>query len=272
MLIPVEVNRTTNAAAYIASIGFDADGEFLSCVSQNDEDIYAIRSADETIGLALAAKGEPSFLYVYIFPPYRNKGFGTAATQQLEQMLGDAIQTCCRFDDAPALHFLLRMGYGQDFISSYMVCNCTTHALADVPIRPYRTADFEAAHCLTAEAFHKMRLASGQFPNSVIAEPDAETENEWTETAHRRFVYESDGAVIGLLELGDGIIETVAVAPAFQNKGIGTLLVQFAVNRLMEEENTQVGLYCVVGNPARYLYEKLGFSEQYRNIYALKKQ
>ena len=272
MRVPIVVNKEPNVADYIGAIAADADGEFMTCVAENDDAIYAISSADETVGLALVAKGAPSFLYVYIFPPYRNKGFGTAATHRLEEMLGDEIQTCCRYDDEIAGRFLCRMGYARKFVSSYMVCEGITHTLAEMPIRSYTAADFKTAHCLTAEAFHKMRLASGQFPDSVIEEPDVETENDWKETAHRRFVYETGGVVVGLLELGDGIIETVAVAPAYQKQGIGTDLVRFAVNFLMEEENTQVGLYCVAGNPARYLYEKLGFTEQYQNIYALKKQ
>lgn len=272
MFVSVTVSRIPDASAYISSIANDADGEFLSYVSKNAEDIYAITSADVTVGLALAAKGEPSFLYVYIFPLYRGKGFGTAATRQLEEMLGKTIQTCCRFDDALAFRFLARMCYTQEFTSSYMLYNGPACALTEVPIRPFTATDFETAHRLTAEAFHAMRLASGQFPNSVIEEPDAETVKGWNETAHRRFVYESDGKVIALLELGDGIIETVAVAPAFQKWGIGTHLIRYAVNRLLEEGHQEIGLYCVTNNPARYLYEKLGFTEQYRNVYALKKQ
>jgi len=268
--LTVSVMRTPNASAWLSSVAADADGEFLSCVSQDDEDIYAISCGEETVGLALAAVGTPSFLYVYIFLPFRGKGFGTAAICRLEEMLGKTIQTCCRFDDAPALRFLARMGYTPDFTSSYMVCNGTNHTLADVPIRPYTATDFEAAHRLTAEAFYKMRLASGQFPNSTLEEANSETEKEWYQTAHRRFVCELDGVVVGLLELGDGIIETVAVAPAFQKRGFGAQLISFAVNRLLEEGYQEIGLYCVTNNPARYLYEKLGFTEQYRNVYALK--
>lgn len=271
MTVPITVNRTPNASAWLSFIAADADGEFLSCVSLNDEDIYAVSCGEEMVGLALAAAGDPSFLYVYIFPPYRGRGFGTAATRHLEGKLGKAIQTCCRSDDAPALRFLTLMGYAREFTSSYMVYKGPTHALADGPIRPYTAANFETAHRLTAEAFHAMRLASGQFPNSTPEEADAETEREWNETAYRRFVFESDGAIVGLLELGDGILETVAVAPAFQKRGIGTYLIRYAVNRLWEEGHQEIGLYCVTNNPARYLYEKLGFTEQYRNVYAIKK-
>jgi len=129
----------------------------------------------------------------------------------------------------------------------------------------------KSAHSLTAEAFHAMRLASGQFPNSTPKDATAETEREWNETSNRRFVFESEGRVVGLLELGDGILETVAVAPAFQKRGIGTHLVRFAVNRLREEGHETVGLYCVTTNPARYLYEKLGFTEHYHIVYAIRK-
>lgn len=267
----VTVKRITNASAYIPNIGTDADEEFRACASLNDADIFAVLSTDVTVGLALAAAGDPSLLYVYIFPPFRRNGFGTAANRQLETMLNPAIQSCCRHDDAFSRHFLSRLGYQPEFTSSFMVYAGADFSITDAPIRPYTASDFATAHQFTAEAFHIMRLASGQFPNSVIEEPDAATESYWKATAHRRFVYEANGQICGMLELGEGTIECVAVAPFCQKHGIGMCLVKFGVNRLMEEGKQTIGLYCVTGNPARHLYEKLGFTEQYRNVYALKK-
>lgn len=56
------------------------------------------------------------------------------------------------------------------------------------------------------------------------------------------------------------VIETVAVAPAFQGKGYGRRMTQFAINRLKERGVDRVLLD--VGAPnirARRLYEGLGF-------------
>ena len=47
MTVPITVNRTPNASAWLSFIAADADGEFLSCVFQNDEDIYAVSCGED---------------------------------------------------------------------------------------------------------------------------------------------------------------------------------------------------------------------------------
>lgn len=78
----------------------------MCCVQQNDEDLYAIVCEEQTVGLALAAPAEDAYLYLYIFPQYRQGGFGTAAVTLLEKLLREkgaqTIQTCCRSDNSAA--------------------------------------------------------------------------------------------------------------------------------------------------------------------------
>lgn len=59
--------------------------------------------------------------------------------------------------------------------------------------------------------------------------------------------------------------------PSWQGKGIGRNLVKYTVNQIRAQNLAPIGLYCVVGNCARSLYEQLGFREVYRNEYLNKK-
>jgi len=116
-----------------------------------------------------------------------------------------------------------------------------------------------------------MRLNTGYFPNSTVEEADDETRQYWSSTAGRRFVYAEGEEILGLLAL-DGIgIDCVAVKPGHWRQGIGGALVSFGVKRLLSEGREDISLYCVSGNPARSLYEGLGFRPRYTNQYVLKK-
>ena len=66
-------------------------------------------------------------------------------------------------------------------------------------------------------------------------------------------------------------IASVAVKPALQGRGIGRRLVTYLVNDLLSRGHREVRLWCVVGNePARRLYDSLGFRETVRTAYAEK--
>lgn len=271
----IQIHRMNNSSACLSLLDSDADGEFMCCVQQNDEDIYAVISKETVVGLALAAPAEDAYLYLYIFPQYRQGGFGTAAVTLLEKLLQEKgaqrIQTCYRSDNSAAHRFTERVGYHARFASSYMTYGGKGWTLPDLPIRSYQSRDFEEAHAMCADAFHQMRLQTGWFPDSKPEQPDNETRSYWDNTADRRFVYTQGSEIVGTLLLEGNEIGAVAMKQACQGNGIGTMLVQFAVNRLLSDGCKEVALYCVVGNPARHLYDKLGFCEQYRNTYAEKK-
>ena len=254
-------------------IGPDADGEFLNYVALDDEDLYVIAIGDTPVGLALAAaEGEDAFLYPYIFPDFRGRGYGADAATLLEERLRTAgarkIQTCCRCGHTAAERLARRRGYRPQYASSYLVFTGSPWELPELPVRAYRPSDFAQAHGVYAQAFHAMRLTAGCFPDTVLEQPDARTAARWEETADQRFVYTRGSEILGLVQLEGDEIGCVAVKPTHQGNGIGTLLVKFAVNRLLAQGKSAVSLYCVVGNPALRLYQKLHFTERCRNTYA----
>jgi len=68
----------------------------------------------------------------------------------------------------------------------------------------------------------------------------------------------SAGRTRGALPGYDGEIYTLYVSPDFQNRGIGTQLLEGAFQKLGEREVRGVMLWVLARNPSRFFYEALG--------------
>lgn len=252
----------------------DADADFLLAVAEGDASLRGIFCADRLMGIADMECGQRSYLHIYIFPQHRGKGYGTAAAALLEQQVNgpetEQLLTCYRVSDPVARAFAERRGYVCQYASDYMVYGGPPFG-ERAAVRGYRDEDFPTVLEFYAMAFHLMRLGTGCFPDSVPIEPDEEMRLYWAKTAGERLVYELDGEIVGYLHVEGDMLDAVAVAPERQGEGIGGKLVRCAVDRILGEGHREVGLYCVVGNPARRLYERLGFHAAYRNAYAVKR-
>ena len=303
----IAIFKMQNASEYLHQIDKnEADAEFVCAVTENDEGVYAVLYRETAVGLALLEEGPNAFLYVYIFPPYRHRGFGKAAVLLLERELGlrngvthngdihdsaiqgDNIQdgaphncviqgltdisTCYRSDDSIACLFAGRCGYEKEFASDYMVYSGPRFEAAEMPVRQYQDKDYLEAQSLSAEAFHRMRLGTGCFPDSAPEPPDEEERKYWADTAAERFVYMDGDEIIGYAHIQGNEISSVSVKPGCQGKGVGKGFLKCLANILIDAGYTSISLYCVVGNDcARRLYDALGFVQEYRNAYAKKK-
>ncbi len=85
-----------------------------------------------------------------------------------------------------------------------------------------------------------------------------------------RLVCLQNGRIAGYAHVEDNELSSVAIAPEMQRQGLGGQFVQAVCNRILADGHRTVVLYCVVGNPARRLYERLGFTERAENVYALR--
>ena len=68
----------------------------------------------------------------------------------------------------------------------------------------------------------------------------------------------SAGRTRGPLERYDGEVYTLYVAPDFQNRGVGTRLLEGAFQRLDERELRSAMLWVLARNPSRFFYETMG--------------
>jgi len=252
----------------------DADAAFLLDVKSESESLQYVFADDRLAGIVQLCATKNAFLYIFIFPAFRRQGVGSRALELSEEYLrrhgAETILTTYRANRAETKRFAVKHGYKQKFSSAYMKYTGGKFPLLDLPIRGYRNADFDAAFKLYAEAFHRMRVSVGDFPDSVIAQPNEKARQAWNETANERFVFVEEGIVVGYAHIEGNEIGSVAVRIQDQGHGIGRRFVKFICNTILDRGNDFVSLYCVVGNNARRLYDSLGFREVYIADYATK--
>lgn len=124
-------------------------------------------------------------------------------------------------------------------------------------VRPMRWWDVEAAAALERELFEHAPWSEEQF---------------WAELAHvpetRWFaVHEDDDGIDGYVCLAvvppDGDVQTIAIAPRSQGRGLGRALLGALLDEAQRRGCSQVFLEVLVTNgPAISLYEKFGFERQ----------
>ena len=84
----IEIIKLDDVTSYQAKIDCkDAEPWLWEEVSENGDEIFFIRVSDAIVGTAYIGDEAKAFVYVYIFPEYRNRGYGEAAAIAAEQMI-----------------------------------------------------------------------------------------------------------------------------------------------------------------------------------------
>lgn len=221
---------------------------------------------DTVVGLAILVDEDEGFLYVYIFPAYRNKGYGrltvAAAEQRMMEASIEGVETIWKYGDEHAKRFAERNDYKRTYASAMMAYRGEPFPEEDLPIRQYRDEDYPEAFALSADAFHAMRLSTGWFPDSVTAQPSEASRKGWANAAEDEYVYVLDGEIVGYARLDETEMDSVSIKIPHQGKGLGRKFVRYLTNRILEKDDGEPTLWCVVGNSkARALYDSLGFEE-----------
>ena len=252
----------------------DANANFLTACAAKASSLNCILYNGNLAGLVLMAVSRRPFLYIFIFPQFRSIGMGKAILAQCENALRSqsavSISTSYRTDNPIAQKFSHDAGYRPEYSESYMEYAGATFEIPELPIRQYRDEDYASAHEMYAEAFHRMRLSSGFFPNSVPEPPNDRIRRKWAASADERFVYMRNTDIIGYAHIAGNEIGSISIRQDCQGQGIGQNFVKAVCNTIRSRGADKVSLYCVNGNRARHLYDRLGFIEQYKSEYAKK--
>ena len=253
----------------------EAEADFLHDLAARDASIRALLLDGTPAGVVQTLRGRNAFLYVYLLPPFRGRGLGREAASLLEEELrrggAETIVTAWPAENGRAAAFAEKLGWRRTFRSACMVYDGGPLSLGEVPVRQYQDGDYDEAHALYADAFYRMRLSVGDFPHPAPRLPSGEERRRWAETAADRLVWQEGDELAAYVHLEPPEIASVAVKPALQGRGIGRRLVTYLVNDLLSRGHREVRLWCVVGNePARRLYDSLGFRETVRTAYAEK--
>lgn len=253
----------------------DADEEFISAFRSKDEAINCVYDGDKLVGLVELVVKKNAYLYIYINPVFRNRGLGKCVLKLCEEQLStknvEKIFTRFRIDNTKSAKFACINGYNRKFTSIYMVYIEDKFYIPELPVKQYQDEYYESAHKMYAEAFHEMRISVGDFPDSVVEQPDDNMRKDWANTVYERFVYIQDDVIIGYAHIEDNCIGSISIRKEYQGQGIGRSFMKFICNKILDEGYKEVFLYCVLGNiKAKRLYDSLNFKEVYTVEFATK--
>ncbi len=252
----------------------DADADFLLEFKNREKNFNCVYNDDKLVGIVQIVAGTKSYLYIFIDPSYRNNGIGYKTLSLCEEKLfannAEQVMTTYRKDNIYAKTFANKYGYIRKFSSTYMEYSGEQFNIPELHIRTYCDSDYDKAHEMYAKSFHDMRISVGDFPDSVIEQPNEKMRKHWAITSDERLVYMQNDEIIGYAHIDGNEIGSVSVKTENQGQGIGRNFVKYISNKILAEGNEIVSLYCVVGNKAKNLYDSLGFKDIYTAEYSIK--
>lgn len=259
-------------------LGEDAPNtiELRHSLAAEFETMYMVsNSAGQCVGLVqIVPRKQTSFITVFVAPPHRRQGIGSAILHyaQARVMEFGTVQIMTDFisGSESATGFARHHGYNRSFSSAFMKHDKGKFILESMPARAYIDADYDQAHKLYAEAFHDMRMRVGDFPDSKVEQPSEKSRKAWCDDAENRYTYESCGQIVGHGHLEGNEIGSVSIRIDQQGKGIGRNFVKYLCNELYGKGHSEITLWCVTGNNARYLYDSLGFEAVFVSEFAKK--
>jgi ribosomal protein S18 acetylase RimI-like enzyme len=130
-----------------------------------------------------------------------------------------------------------------------------------ISIRQYEDDDYLICHSISEIAFFKMHELVGILP-SYYFPPNEKERKSFVENRNNIFVMLIDGEIVAVGVIGGSELRHVCVRPDLQSRGYGRAFVSFLVNEIMRRGEKIVKLGVVKGNPAKKLYESLGFKEK----------
>ena len=272
----IEIAKIKSTEEYISRIDVAEIGEdFAEEVKKNGEEIFGIFHEKTIIGLAYVESDSKPFIVIYVFKEYRNQGFGALAFQTIEKELkpkSESIHTVYIQSNEIAKRFAMKMGFHPTWASSFMKYRGERFEEPNLTVRKYRDEDYLECFALAEEAFHRMRVGTGCFPDSKMREPSEESRKAWLEEAENEWVLLENDAIVGYAHAEDEELNSVSIKIDHQGKGLGRAFVKYMTNRLFDRGAKEPALWCVVGNNnARHIYDTLGYQEVFTEQFADKR-
>ncbi len=246
--------------------------DIIRCLEQWPQ--YGIIVEDGSGVLAVGVftgKDKKRGMTLYVKPSRRKEGIGTMLLKVLEDNMKSVgvEEIVCDFKvNELEKAFLYKHGYRCWFHSNFMTYTGGRLAADNYEIVNYEDKDYGECQKIFSEAFHKMRLSVGL--ESALSCPSEKQKNAYKENAENMFVLRANNRITAVASLEDNEIDGVAVAVDKQGMGYGKNMVSYCVNKLLDRGYKKVILWTVEGNPAKLLYEKLGFTTERIHEFVIK--
>ena len=269
----IKIVKKRSLKSYLPEIDIEeASSELVDEMKENSKEMFAITLGKRVIGVAYIYDRDKAYITINIFKSYRNKGYGTVALMEIEKMIkNNKITAIYGYHNEVVKKFILKNGYKPTWASTLMKYRGEKFEVPNISVRQYRDEDYNEAFILAEEAFHRMRVGTGCFPDSQVGKPSEESRKRWLKDASDKFVMELNGEIVGYASLDDEELESVSIKISHQGKGLGTIFVKYMTNLLIDRGVKEPILWCVVGNNnARHIYDSLNYKEVFCEGFAEK--
>ena len=233
----------------------------LDCLAQFPQYGFLALRGEDLIGVSVFTGNDAMTSFtMYVRRDARRAGIGTQIVNEMQRRMKDAgvQKAMCDYVREECVDaFAAKHGYRCEFSSNFMRYRGGKLPAPEADIAPYRDEDYDRCQRIFAEAFHKMRVDVGM--ESELALPCAEDRESHNARRDDIFVLRDGGEIVGALKLDGAEIDAIAVQIDRWGKGYGRQLCAYAVNALLDRGVSQITLWAVEGNPAKHLYEKMGF-------------
>lgn len=225
----------------------------------------SIGARDDAGTLVAAAgldrSGEPASTTGMVHPDRRGEGIGTELLRWARHLAGDrwprvATETCTE----QATRLYAKCGLERTFAED--VLRHPLDALPDIPppdevtLSPVEGCDRAALYATYAASFADRHGGTPPTAAEWLQELD---EDEDYRPDLSVLATDVDGVPVGFVNVIDNWVDQVGVRPAWRGRRLGAHLVTRSLHALAAEGRDAAWLTVNVDNPARRLYESLGF-------------
>lgn len=255
------------------------NGQFDEMFQESEENfhggIFVARYNGVTVGfLSFSAFKRQTVTTIFVSKEYRRLGIGTALMAKADKLLSqnEAVERSiglCIDGDRSSLQFLYKNGYYISYSSYIMEREGVPLPESNISVRQYEDDDYLICHNICEIAFYQMHERVGILP-SYYFPPNERERKRFVEDRNNRFVMLIDGEIVAVGIIDGCELSHVSVRPDLQSRGYGRAFVSFLVNEIIRRGEEIVKLGVVKGNPAKKLYESLGFKDKSLNHWVTK--
>jgi ribosomal protein S18 acetylase RimI-like enzyme len=211
---------------------------------------------------------------IFVSKAYRRMGIGTELMKMADKLFSqnEAVERStgvCRDGDRSSLQFLYKNGYYISYSAYIMEREGESLPERNISVRQYENDDYLICQSISEIAFYKMHELVGMLP-SFYFPPNERERKSFLEDRNNIFVMLIDCEIVAVGIICGSELCHVSVRPELQARGYGRAFVSFLVNEIMRRGEKIVKLGVVKGNPAKKLYESLGFKEKSLNHWVTK--
>jgi GNAT superfamily N-acetyltransferase len=250
---------------------------FLRTIEKHNECTYIARNENNAAGFLSLNRNDSRMvkMTVYVDELFRRKGIGTELLRFSDLFISESAyeHADCIFPaDRGMAEFLSQNGYSSYCLAFDMERDNTlidSDKLSDesllkagIIIKQYNDDDYMSWHNISDVAFYLLRKKLGLTPSYYQPPSASERKKHAADNFENKYIMFINDTAAAISRITDNEISLLAVRPDLQLHGYGWMTVSYLINKLiMERHAEKVKISVLDGNPAKMLYESLGFRD-----------